>query len=401
MIRLLRDNPKTLGGRLDRRPAGRMVVRWLAVAAVLCGVVAAGLRLLPVTLPIGQSLAATGARKTHYVVAPPARDCARSHRSLQSELSDIAQRFNGKVGIAVTEVGCDWVAGERSHEFFPQQSVSKLWVALTVMTAVDDGRVDLNRDLTIRPADFVVFNQPLRAQVLEQGQVTRPIDWLLAEALSHSDNLANDQLLWTVGGPPQVRTMFQRKQIEGIRFGPGERLLQSRIAGLQWQPEYAQGRNFEQARARLPKDVREAALNRYLADPYDGAQPAAVARTLARLARGELLSPASTKVMMDILSKTHSGPRRLKAGAPAGWTVYHKTGTGQELAGRATSYNDVGILRSPDGNEYALAVMIAQTGVPIPVRMDMMQSVTRAVARFDEAKVAERDRPAGETTGKL
>ena len=33
----------------------------------------------------------------------------------------------------------------------------------------------------------------------------------------------------------------------------------------------------------------------------------------------------------------------------------HKTGTGQELSGRATGYNDVGLLTAPDGRTYAEA----------------------------------------------
>jgi len=41
------------------------------------------------------------------------------------------------------------------------------------------------------------------------------------------------------------------------------------------------------------KALREAAFKSYVADPYDGAAPSAIVSALARLKRGELLSPAS------------------------------------------------------------------------------------------------------------
>jgi beta-lactamase class A len=33
--------------------------------------------------------------------------------------------------------------------------------------------------------------------------------------------------------------MLTRNRLEGIRFGPGERLLQAGIAGLHWQPAFS------------------------------------------------------------------------------------------------------------------------------------------------------------------
>jgi beta-lactamase class A len=312
-------------------------------------------------------------------------DCSASPAPLQQQLSALAQGFDGVAGIAVAKAGCDWTVGERLGEFFPQQSVSKLWVSLSVLDAVDRGRMTLDQAVTITPNDLTLFNQPLRAAVLEQGQIQQPASSLMFQALTRSDNTANDRLLWTVGGPETVRMMFKAKGISGIRFGPGERLLQSATAGLTWRQDYSLGRNFEQARAALPMGLREDLLENYIKDPMDGATPQGMVGALGHLAAGQLLSPQSTAVMMEILSKTHSGPMRLKAGAGPGWKVFHKTGTGQELGRVATGYNDVGLLQAPDGSYYAVAVLIKRTTQPIPVRMELMQGVSRAVARFHEA----------------
>ncbi|MEN9718564.1 MAG: hypothetical protein RIQ99_1442 [Pseudomonadota bacterium] len=387
---LHRDKPVSLIAALGGRKPVRQLWRWAGGAGLaVAGLATAGV--LGMTA-LGSGAGSTTAnllsaavRPAHAAAPPFQADCSADPAALQHDLTAISRAFNGKVGIAVAKAGCNWVVGDRLDEYFPQQSVSKLWVSLTVLDAVDAGQMHLNDPITIRPNDLTLFNQPLRWEVLEKGQVVRPVETLMGNALAFSDNTANDRLLWTVGGPDRVRTMLKDKQIDGIRFGPGERLLQSHISGLQWSQELSLGSNFEQARARLPLDQREASLERYVADPIDGAKPAGMARALARLAAGQLLSPEATGVMMGILAKTHSGPRRLKSAAPAGWKVYHKTGTGQELRGVATGYNDVAIMETPDGSWYSVVVLVGRTTLSIPARMDMMHDVVGALGRFHTA----------------
>ena len=82
---------------------------------------------------------------------------------------------------------------------------------------------------------------------------------------------------------------------------------------------------------------------------------------LVRLKRGELLGPAMTARFLEILGQTETGPARLPAGLGPGWSIAHKTGTGQDLGNLSTGYNDVGLVTAPDGHAYAVAVMIAST----------------------------------------
>ena len=382
-VRLHRDRPVPLSAALGTQPRRRL--RRLGVLAMLgLGALGMGSLFSQSDSKLGRTLAASAVLPARAAVPEFQADCRAAPAPLQRRIEEIARAFDGKVGIAVVKAGCTWEVGARAHDLFPQQSVSKLWVSLAVLDAVERGQLDLQRDVLIQPADLTLFNQPLRGEVLEKGRAVRSVHSLMSAALSQSDNTANDRLLWTVGGPNVVRKVLREKGISEIRFGPGERLLQSQVAGLTWSQDMALGRNFEQARARLPKDVRQAALDRYVADPLDGASPAAIARAMARLASGQLLAPETTTVMVDILSRTRSGPMRLKAGVPAGWKVYHKTGTGQELGKVTTGYNDVGILQSPDGAFYGVAVMIARTTQDYKPRMEMMQSVSRAVAEFHD-----------------
>ena len=335
--------------------------------------------------------APTGDQRPRYDNPPPGTVQRLPTRSVEApaglvrELDALWRAFPGKTGIAVRRIdGGSWEAGHRIDEPFPQQSVSKLWVALTLLDKVDKGQVSLSEAIRITPDDLTLFHQPLAAEVAREGAVTKSVYTLLEKALASSDNTANDTLLRRAGGPGEVNAFLQRNELGRIRFGPGERLMQSGIAGLDWDQSLSKGRRFYAARARVPVATRRAALDAYLADPIDGASPGAIVRALGKLTRGELLSENSTRLVQSILMRTRSGPNRLKAGVPAGWEFLHKTGTGQVLGSTATGYNDVGIMTAPDGTRYAVAVMLANTTAGIPDRMRLMQSVTRAVARYHQ-----------------
>jgi beta-lactamase class A len=320
------------------------------------------------------------------VPAAPTRPLNRhAPTGLENLLQEQWQLFPGRTGVAVMRLdGGEWITGQRMTELFPQQSVSKTWVALTILDLVDQGKVSLDQKVRITRDDLAVFHQPIRDRVIANGEIAVTVLALLEQAIIASDNTANDSLLRTVGGPQAVQSFLARKNFGAIRFGPGERLLQSGIAGLDWRQEYALGRSFYAARDALPFAKRKAALDRYLANPIDGASPEAIVRALARLARGELLSPASTKLILGIMSRTSSGPNRMKAGVPTGWRFLHKTGTGQILPPVSTGYNDIGIMTAPDGTRYAMAIMMGSTTASIPQRMSFMQFVSRTVATYHD-----------------
>jgi beta-lactamase class A len=189
----------------------------------------------------------------------------------------------------------------------------------------------------------------------------------------------------SIGGSQAVREMIAAKNLGSIRFYEGERALQSKIAGLIWSQSYSVGDAFYKARGALPASVRKASFERYIADPYDGAAPHSVALALARLKRGELLSPASTQRLLATMGSTKTGALRVRAALKPGWKWSHKTGTGQNFQGRVSGINDIGILTAPDGSLYAMSIMT------VPNKsdggsQDLMQAVTRVVIADHEAR---------------
>ncbi|GAA4009659.1 class A beta-lactamase [Sphingomonas swuensis] len=310
-------------------------------------------------------------------------------QSLARRVDQLGAAFPGRVGIAVQSVERGWRTGWKEDELYPQQSVSKFFVALTAMDAIDRGRLSLDGPVTLSRSDLTLFNQPIAQQVLRQGTYTTTVEVLLVDAITKSDNTANDKLMRVAGGPAAVRRFIADRRLGAIRFYEGERALQSRIAGLSWSQSYSIGDAFYRARDALPLTLRRSLFERYIDDPYDGASPAAIAGTLARLKRGELLSPASTARLLTIMSNTRTGKNRLRGGLSPGWTLAHKTGTGQILNGIQAGYNDIGVLTAPDGRSYTVAVLIKRTSAPLPVRMALMNEVVRSVIAAHQAEPLE------------
>ncbi len=311
--------------------------------------------------------------------APAWKPSAPAPDALVSALDGIARNFDGVVGIAVTSIDDGWIAAANAERPMPQQSVSKLWVAMTVLDQVDQGKIRLEDPLTITRADFTLFHQPVAALVKGDAGYTASVGEIVRRAMQMSDNTCNDKLLRLVGGPEAVREFLARKGITGVRFGPGEKLLQAGTAGLEWKPEYSMGNAFAVARSRLSPQVRLAAYEAYVKDPPDGAAAGAIAVALARLKRGDLLSTTASAWLIQTMAGARTGRARVHGAVPPGWEYAHKTGTGQDLGRRTAGFNDVGILTAPDGKSYALAVMIGDTPRPVRERQLLMQSVAHAI----------------------
>jgi beta-lactamase class A len=318
------------------------------------------------------------ARKPAPVPAPAA---------LQQQVFGLARAFDGKAGIAIVSLRDGWEVDWNGNSLFPQQSCSKLWVAITAMDAVDRGKLSLTDQVTLGRSDLTLFHQPLREKVLGEGAHTTTLGSLLFDAITESDNTANDKLMRSIGGPAAVRAMIARKGLGAIRFYNGERALQSRIAGLIWSQSYSIGNAFFDARNALPMAVRKAAFERYLADPYDGASPHAIASALAALKRGELLKPASSAKLLSIMGQTRTGKLRVRAALAPGWDWNHKTGTGQELKGRIGGINDIGLLTAPDGSVYAMAIMTIPNSSDGGAQ-ELMRNVAKAVIAAHQGRAA-------------
>ena len=75
-----------------------------------------------------------------------------------------AARSTARPGFRSCRCSDGWQADQNATALYPQQSCSKLWVAITAMDAVDRGRVSLNDRVTLGRDDLTLFHQPIARQ---------------------------------------------------------------------------------------------------------------------------------------------------------------------------------------------------------------------------------------------
>ena len=116
--------------------------------------------------------------------------------SLAEQIREMCDGFNGRIGLAATNLQTNETVGFLADEIFPTASVIKLSVLLTLMQQVEDGEYSLDDPLMLRRADYVAGSGLL--QHLSPG-LTMPIrDWAFL-MMSISDNLATNVLIDHVG----------------------------------------------------------------------------------------------------------------------------------------------------------------------------------------------------------
>src|SRR5215471_1546814 len=88
--------------------------------------------------------AASQPRTPTVTRAAPARPATPAPQYIRGRIQELGQGFDGRVGIAVRSIDEGWSTGWKADELYPQQSVSKLWVSITALDAVDRGKVSLS-----------------------------------------------------------------------------------------------------------------------------------------------------------------------------------------------------------------------------------------------------------------
>ena len=308
---------------------------------------------------LGAALTACGGRGNRR-----APDGALDTARLASGFRELAARaLPGAFDLGVLSLGDDRLWCADTARRFPMQSVFKAPLAAAALAEVDAGRLALGERIRIADVDLSPpvsrINQawptPAAGHVMEIPAVD-----LIALAVQESDNTAADVIMKRIGGPGAVTAWLRAKGIVDMRIDRYERELQPDIGGMEsfraaWKDEPA----YRAALDSVPAAAREAAMAAYLADPRDTTTAPAALAFLDKLQDGSLVSPASTRLLLRLMTATSSGPRRLRAGLPASAALAHKTGSARTDLGFTPAANDIGIVTLADGRRLAVAAFLA------------------------------------------
>ena len=348
--------------------------RVLAFAVVLVVMLAAWLWLRPSR----NSLTSATAYPT--AVAPTAVDpfAERRDTALEARLTAIANSAPGRCAIAAKNLGTGAIARVNSSTPIPLLSVVKLPVAVVVLDGVDEGRWSLTSPITLLGEDMHPRGE--LGDRYPHGGGPVPLFRLLDLMLTRSDNSAADALMRLVGGPAAVTEWLKHSGLHDLRIDRTERSMGNDWYGLAPGADtMGSAEDIRKLRAQVPEAAHDSAARAMLSDPRDTGTAEACVQLLERLWHGDLLSAAMTDTLKSVLAHCKTAPHRLPAQLPKGTPVARKTGTGGMAAGVTVAINDIGVIRLPNGEDVAIAVLIGEPRGPIRRAERVIAQVARTV----------------------
>jgi beta-lactamase class A len=260
-----------------------------------------------------------------------------------TQFAEIASTSGGRVGVFVQLLGAGQTLELNAAERFPMQSVYKLPISMAMLDQVDRKAMTLRQTVTLTAKDMVPgIHSPLRDAHPCGLEIS--VRDLIRAAIVDSDGTASDALLRLAGGGPRV-TAYLRGL--GIR----EMTVVTTEAAMSRDP-MVQYKNFS--------------------------TPKAAVSLLTALESGRALSAPARELLLELMTKSTPGAKRLKGLLPRGTAVAHKTGTDATRSGLTRATNDIGLVTLPDGRRLAIGVFIKDSTADETTRESAIAKIARA-----------------------
>ena len=296
---------------------------------------------------------------------------------LEAALQKIAAAFDAKVAVSVLHLGTGARASVHGDARMPLMSVFKLPLSVVALSMVEEGRYRLAQPIPISESELRPGVSPI-AEAWQKGEHSPTLETLLVRVLQDSDNTAGDKLVSLEGGGAAITTRLQNMNLRGIDIAEQEIEIFARTHCPGVAPP-STGWTFPLIDA-CPKPsaaAQRAAVEHEIDASPNAATTDALVDLLAALDRGYALNSSSRAWLQQTMAGTNTGSGRLKAGLPSGTRIEHKTGTGDTLLGVNIATNDVGVITLPNGDRFAIAVLIAGAHHEVP----QCESVIAAMAK--------------------
>jgi beta-lactamase class A len=253
--------------------------------------------------------------------------------SVQQKLAELEASSGGRLGIAAENpyLRIDYHANER----FPFCSSFKVMAVSAILKqSMTDSHL-LQQKVFYKKRDLLPWS-PISEKHVADGMT---ISQLCAAAMMYSDNTAITLLMKKLGGPEAVTAFARSIGDNKFRLDRWETALNTAIPG----------------------------------DPRDTTTPAAMEKSLQKLAFGNVLASPQRELLLTWMKNNTTGNARIRAGVPKGWIVGDKTGTGDY-----GTTNDIGIIWPPNCPQPIVAVIyFTQNKKDAAPRDDVIAAATR------------------------
>ncbi|MFI1828793.1 class A beta-lactamase [Streptomyces sp. NPDC020412] len=241
--------------------------------------------------------------------SPPASGAPRDTAPAFAELE---RQFDARLGVYAIDTGTERVVTNRPDERFAYASTCKAFLAAAVLDK--SSLTQLDRRVRYDRSDLD-GHSPITEKHLSTGLTLRE---LCDAAVRHSDNGAANALFDELGGPAGLQAAL--------------RAIGDRVTRCD----------------RYEVELSEATPG----DPRDTSTARALATDLRTYVLGDALPANKRALLTDWLKRNTTGDKLIRAGAPKGWVVGDKTGTG----GYGTR-NDIAVVWPPKAAPIVLAVL--------------------------------------------
>jgi beta-lactamase class A len=266
--------------------------------------------------------------------------------NLADTLKKIASAAGGEVGIAARYEGRSKPISINGSHHFPMQSVFKFPLAMAILHQVDNGQLSLDSMIHIDGTSWRSGTWSPMRDHYHSAAADVTVREILRYTVSESDNNGCDLLFKLAGGPRAVNDYIHQLGIKAIAITATEADM-----ARNWDVQY-----------------------------QNWCTPDAIAQLLQILLSDQALKPASNTFLMNLLTATATGPKRIKGLLPAGTKVAHKTGTSDtNEKGVTAATNDVGIITLASGKQVILAVFIRDSPADETTREATIARIARTV----------------------
>ncbi|WP_387465029.1 class A beta-lactamase, partial [Photorhabdus sp. RM323S] len=224
--------------------------------------------------------------------------------SLHQQLAELENSTKGRLGVTLINTANGQEIQYRGNERFPFCSTFKLILVATVLHKSMSQSKLLAKHINYHESDLLSY-APIAHKNLNQGM---SITQLCAATLQYSDNTAANLLIKELGGVEAVNHFTQSLGDPAFRLD-------------RWEPDL---------NSAIPDD------------PRDTTTPAAMAASVKKIVLGETLAAPQREQLTVWLKGNTTGNASIRAGAPVGWVVGDKTGSGDY-----GTNNDVAVLWPP------------------------------------------------------
>ena len=264
---------------------------------------------------------------------------------LRKRISEITSPISGKVGVSILNLATRDTLSYNGKLHFAMQSVYKFPQALAWLDQVDKGKTTLDAVFQVMRTDLHEDTWSPMAKKYAGTDVKISLRELIGYTVSWSDNNACDILFREIGGPAQVNRYIHN-------LGVKEMAIVSLEEEMHRDPDL-QYKNWS--------------------------TPDAMIKLLDIVYQRRSMSNESRQFLLTAMTESPTGPKRIKGMLPPGTEVAHKTGTsGASPEGITGAVNDVGIVRLPDGNHFAIAVFITGSKDPVDVQEKVIAQIALA-----------------------